>query len=323
MTDASADVGAQAERGELQGLVRAAIGGLNPGDREVIELNLRHDLDGADLADALGVPANQAHALASRARGQLERSLGALLVARTGRRQCAELGAILGGWDGRLTVLLRKRVSRHIEDCATCGARKRRELSPAMLLSVLPLVTLPAGLRHQVLRLVSDSGPKAVGYRNEVAARAEPFADSGFPVQVTPASTAGRSWRGAGRGGGGLSSGGSGGGGSADGGARGGLGRRWSRRVLLGATVVLVVLLGVAGAVYLLLSDTGHAVAAMHQADPTGPVVTTVSSSPASGSARSRSAPRSSRSATASPSASLSLAVPSSPAARSASPSRC
>ncbi|HEY1617709.1 MAG TPA: sigma-70 family RNA polymerase sigma factor, partial [Streptosporangiaceae bacterium] len=91
MTDLSADVSEQAERGELRGLVLAAIGGLNPGDREVIELNLRHDLDGADLADALGVPANQAHALASRARGQLERSLGALLVARTGREQCAEL----------------------------------------------------------------------------------------------------------------------------------------------------------------------------------------------------------------------------------------
>jgi len=320
MTDASADVGAQAERGELQGLVLAAIGGLNPGDREVIELNLRHDLDGADLADALGVPANQAHALASRARGQLERSLGALLVARTGRRQCAELDAILGDWDGRLTVLLRKRVSRHIEDCETCGARKRRELSPAMLLSVVPLVTLPAGLRHQVLRLVSDSGPEAVGYRNNVAARAEPFADSGFPVQVTPASTAGRSWRGAGRGGGGLGGEGSGGG-SADGGAGGGLGRRWSRRVLLGGTVALVVLLGVADATYLLLSNTGHATAAMHQADPTSPVVTTVPSSPTSGPARARSAPRSSRTASPSPPASSSPATPSSPAARSPSPS--
>src|SRR5450755_3451946 len=169
ITIASADVAALAEEEELQSLVPAAIGGLNLGDREVIELNLRHDLDGADLADALGVPASEVHALVSRARGQLERSLGALLVARTGRRQCAELDAILGDWDGRLTVLLRKRVSRHIEDCETCGARKRRELSPAMLLSVVPLVTLPAGLRHQVLRLVSDSGPEAVGYRGHVA----------------------------------------------------------------------------------------------------------------------------------------------------------
>ena len=100
MTDSSADVVTGAERGELQDLVRAAIAGLNPGEREVIELNLRHELDGADLADALGIPLNQAHALASRARGQLERSLGALLFARTGRRACAELASLLAGWPG-------------------------------------------------------------------------------------------------------------------------------------------------------------------------------------------------------------------------------
>ena len=186
VTDAGADVGEQAERGDLRRLVLAAIGGLNPGDREVIELNLRHDLDGADLADALGVPANQAHALASRARGQLERSLGALLVARTGREQCAELDALLAGWDGQLTPLLRKRVSRHIEHCEICGERKRRELSPAALLSVLPLVALPPGLREQVLRLVSDARPEALAYRGSVTRRAEPFAESGFPVPIAP-----------------------------------------------------------------------------------------------------------------------------------------
>jgi RNA polymerase sigma factor (sigma-70 family) len=186
VTDAGADVGEQAERGDLRRLVLAAIGGLNPGDREVIELNLRHDLDGADLADALGVPVNQAHALASRARGQLERSLGALLVARTGREQCAELDALLAGWDGQLTPLLRKRVSRHIEHCEICGERKRRELSPAALLSVLPLAVLPASLREQVLHLVSDSRPEAIGYRTSVARRSEPFAESGFPVPLDP-----------------------------------------------------------------------------------------------------------------------------------------
>ena len=88
MTDQSADVGVDAERAELRMLVGAALAGLNPGEREIIELNLRHELDGADLADALGVPRNQAHALASRARTQFETSLGALLVARTGREDC-------------------------------------------------------------------------------------------------------------------------------------------------------------------------------------------------------------------------------------------
>jgi RNA polymerase sigma factor (sigma-70 family) len=184
VTDASPDVGARAERGELRDLVRSAIAGLNPGEREVIELSLRHELGGPDLAGALGVPVNQAHALASRARGQLERSLGALLVARTGREACAELDELLADWDGQLTVLLRKRVSRHIEHCDICGERKKHELSPAMLLSALPVFILPPGLRRQVLRLVADTGPDAVRYREHVARRAEPFRSSGFPVPV-------------------------------------------------------------------------------------------------------------------------------------------
>jgi RNA polymerase sigma factor (sigma-70 family) len=197
VTDASPHVGAGAERGELRDLVRSAIAGLNPGEREVIELSLRHELDGPDLAGALGVPLNQAHALASRARGQLERSLGALLVARTGRETCAELDAMLADWDGELTVLLRKRVSRHIENCDICGERKRRELSPAMLLSALPVVILPPGLRQQVLRLVADTSPNAVRYREHVARRAEPFRSSGFPVPIVEFAPV--RWRGRGR----------------------------------------------------------------------------------------------------------------------------
>ena len=187
VSDTLADASSGASRAELRELVAAALAGLNPGDREVITLNLRHEVEGQDLADALGVPLNQAHALASRARGQFERSLGALLVARTGREACAELDAMLADWDGTLTVLLRKRVSRHIDNCEICGERKRRELSPAALLSVLPVVMLPPGLRHQILRLVSDNSAEAVRYRAHVVSRAGQFGPSGFPVQLSPA----------------------------------------------------------------------------------------------------------------------------------------
>jgi RNA polymerase sigma factor (sigma-70 family) len=186
VTDESADVGVRAERAELRELVSAAIAGLNQADREVIELNLRHELDGADLADALGVPRNHAHALASRARGQFETSLGALLVARSGRPACPGLDEMLASWDGRLTVLMRKRLNRHIEHCDACGERKRRELRPAMLLGLLPVVAIPGSLRQQVLRLVSDDTPAAAAYRARVVRRSEPFGPSGFPVPLDP-----------------------------------------------------------------------------------------------------------------------------------------
>jgi RNA polymerase sigma factor (sigma-70 family) len=186
LADETPAVGTRAEQEDLRALVRSALGGLNAGEREIIELSLRQELDGDDLADVLGVPRNQAHALASRARAQFSTSLGALLVARSGTQSCMSLAALLDGWDGKLTVLLRKRVNRHIERCDVCGERKRRELSPAMLLSMLPVALLPAGLRPQVLRLVADTGPAAAAHRDLAAARSGPLRPDGFPVQSGP-----------------------------------------------------------------------------------------------------------------------------------------
>jgi len=175
-------VGVAAEQAELRQLVRSALGGLNPGEREIIELNLRHELDGAELAAALGVPRNQAHALASRARTQFETALGALLVARSGQDACPYLATILDGWNGELTPLLRKRINRHVENCEICDERKRRELSPAALLSLLPVALLPVGLRRELFRLVADRSPVAAEHRDLVVRRAGPWRPDGFPA---------------------------------------------------------------------------------------------------------------------------------------------
>jgi RNA polymerase sigma factor (sigma-70 family) len=191
----SADIGATAEQAELSQLIRAALGGLNPGDRDVIELSLVAELEGDELAAALGVSRNHAHALLSRARSQLERSLGALIVARTGRDACASLDSMLAGWDGRLTVLMRKRISRHIDDCDSCGERKRRELTPAMFAGAVPIAALslkalPAvfspGFRDQLLRVLADRSPAGTAHRLSVANRAAPFGPHGFPKPVSP-----------------------------------------------------------------------------------------------------------------------------------------
>ena len=193
MADSAPDIGEAAEQAELRQLVRSALGGLNPGEREIIELNLRHELDGAELAAALGVPRNQAHALASRARTQFETALGALLVARYGQDACPYLATILDGWNGELTVLLRKRINRHIENCEICDERKRHELSPAALLSLLPVALLPVGLRRELVRLVADRSPVAAEHRDLVVRRAGPWRPDGFPAPAACRRCAGRS----------------------------------------------------------------------------------------------------------------------------------
>ena len=73
--DDTVQLAAVTEQAELRAMVAAALAGLDPMEREISELNLRHGLGGADLAAVLGVPARQAHALAARARAHLESSL--------------------------------------------------------------------------------------------------------------------------------------------------------------------------------------------------------------------------------------------------------
>ena len=191
VTDTSADVSGEAEREELRALLRSAVRGLNAGEQDLIELQLRQGLDVAEIAAMLGVSRNHAHALLSRARDQLEISLGALLVARSGRRDCAALNTMLEDWDGQLNVLMRKRINRHIEHCPTCAERKKRELAPALLLGLaplaaLPIAAMPAGLREQVLRLASSNTPDAAAHRASVAQRTEPFGHHGFPKPLDP-----------------------------------------------------------------------------------------------------------------------------------------
>ena len=193
MTAESVDVASAVEQAEVRQFVRDAIAGLNPSERDVIELSLVQGLDGDELADALGVSRNHAHALVSRARSQLERSLGALLVARTGREACAALDALLAGWDGQMTVLMRKRVGRHIDQCEICGELKRRELSPALFAGALPLVALLPGFRERVLKMAADNTPAGLAHRADAMLRAGQFGPSGFPKPSLPPGVSG--WR--------------------------------------------------------------------------------------------------------------------------------
>jgi RNA polymerase sigma factor (sigma-70 family) len=188
MSDESADLSEGAERAELRALLRSAVRGLGAGEQDLIQLQLQQELDVAEIAAMLGVSRNHAHALLSRARAQLEVSLGALLVARSGRGDCEALGALLQDWDGQLNVLMRKRINRHIERCPACTERKRRELAPALLLGLapLPIAVMPPGFRSQVLRLASSDTPDAAAHRASVTQHAVMSGPGGFPKPLDP-----------------------------------------------------------------------------------------------------------------------------------------
>lgn len=208
-SDDGADLSRDAGLVDLRTLLEGAADGLDPGESEVIELQLRQGLETAEVASVLGVSGSSAQAMLSRARGQLEACLAVLLVCRAGRSECDELGAILARWDGCLTVPLRRRVHRHIERCATCSARRAVELRPAMLRDLSPALALaagaaesfqlaagvPAALKAHTVALATGDEASAVVHRAVVLRRAGAFGRTGFPAPARGMGRTGRAGR--------------------------------------------------------------------------------------------------------------------------------
>ena len=104
-----------------------------------------------------------ANNLVERLRDTIARSLGALLVCRRVQAdpaRCPELAALLDQWDGKFTVLMRKRTARHIDGCSVCEEQRARMVTPAALLGATPVVIpAPAWLRDATLSRAPLTGP--------------------------------------------------------------------------------------------------------------------------------------------------------------------
>jgi RNA polymerase sigma factor (sigma-70 family) len=187
--------GGAAERTQLRALLATAARGLDQGEREVLELHLRQELEATEVASVLGVSRSHAYLLAGRARDQLEACLVVLLVSRAGRGDCDELDGMLDGWDGQLTPALCRRVYRHIERCSTCTTRRVYELRPEVLLGLSPGAAMAAAaaesfrlaagvpdqLRAHTLELAAGQDPGGAAHRAAAAGRAGKFGRDGFP----------------------------------------------------------------------------------------------------------------------------------------------
>jgi RNA polymerase sigma factor (sigma-70 family) len=147
-----------AARAELADLIGEAGGGLSDRDRSVLELAYRHGLDLSEVAQALDVSYASAKKMVQRLREAIERSLGALLLARRGQttsNACPELAQILDGWDGQFNILIRKRIARHAETCATCEHTRSELVNPVALLGAVPVfIPAPGLLRDHTLSRV-------------------------------------------------------------------------------------------------------------------------------------------------------------------------
>ncbi|MFC7101322.1 RNA polymerase sigma factor [Nonomuraea rubra] len=165
---------------ELADLVHEALGELSGGQREVLKLSLRHGLTPAEVGAVLGLTSRQSAARLGRARDHLEIAAAAVLLARTGRAHCPDLSAMLDSWEGPLTPLLRRRLSGHIGGCEVCTEGRRRKVSAAKLLDLVPVSHPPISLRRRVIDTCVK--PELDDTRVLITDRGESFDRSGFPV---------------------------------------------------------------------------------------------------------------------------------------------
>ncbi|GLU49203.1 RNA polymerase sigma factor [Nocardiopsis ansamitocini] len=165
-------------RPESHASVRTALSGLDPRDREVVHLALRHRLDGPRLAAVLGIATRQADEVVRAASARLERALSPPALARI--RDCRGLRALLADHDGAPTPPLRRRIVRHTAGCARCERRSAGLVAPEALVDAVPIATAPHYLRDQLMANAFD--PELDGHHAEFAAQAGPLRADGFPA---------------------------------------------------------------------------------------------------------------------------------------------
>ena len=164
-----------AEANELTKLVWDAAKGLAPEDRAVLDLKLKRDLDGADLAEALGVPHDQLHKVTGRAMERFERSIVSLVLARGARRDCSVLAGLVETDDVELTPVLRKRIARHAQDCDACERRRKILVNPSTMVASAHEAGPSVALRDRVLEAAFSHSLTGTSALRSLSWRADGF----------------------------------------------------------------------------------------------------------------------------------------------------
>ncbi|MFB4299261.1 RNA polymerase sigma factor [Actinomadura sp. NTSP31] len=168
-----------ARRLEARRLVHGALAGLRGREREALDLLLRHGLDAADVGAVLGLDAQEATDLTGTALARLDDALAAAHVAHAGRDECPAVADLADDGDWPLPPPAVRRLVHHIQDCPVCSERRRRNVSAARLLNVLPVAMMPTDLRGHVMATATDAALAAD--MAALAHAAGPFDAWGWP----------------------------------------------------------------------------------------------------------------------------------------------
>ena len=181
---------------ETASLVWQAAAALDPKQYSLLDLHVRQGLDSAEIASVLGVSKGNAYTMLSRLKDAFEEAVASLIMFKRGRRYCAELDRIVTDYRMQeLSVSVRKLISRHTAECATCQEQRRRLVSAEVVLRSLVPLPLPLLLKHRIAEaafgqgasIASGGGAKGGTLRSVWHHSAGRFAGASFGVKATGA----------------------------------------------------------------------------------------------------------------------------------------
>ncbi|MET8139877.1 sigma-70 family RNA polymerase sigma factor [Sphaerisporangium sp. NPDC005288] len=115
---------------------------LEPREREILDLTLRHGLTLEEVARVLDIAADSVTAAALQGRRKAEQWLVAVMEARRPDPRCHLLADLVASWVKSPTRLLRAHISRHVRSCSDCQAAPAK-VAISTLLSRMPIPASP------------------------------------------------------------------------------------------------------------------------------------------------------------------------------------
>lgn len=133
--------GLEGELPDVARLAWQASRGLRLEDYELIELNVRQQLDVGEMAAVLRGRPETVQARLTRSRDQLEGSFTGLLLLSRGRQECLDLDFLIG--EEQWSPNLERRVMRHLQSCQACQTTRRRYPAATEVFATLAPVAPP------------------------------------------------------------------------------------------------------------------------------------------------------------------------------------
>ena len=187
----SPDEAAQAEA--TAALVWEAAAGLSPKQYSLLDMHLRQGLDSAEIADALGVTANNGYVMLNRLRNAVEESIGAYIMMREGRRHCPELDAALtDAGIASISPGARRLVRRHVASCEACQKTQSEMVSPTAILGAFVPVQAAPDIKAAILSNVMQEWPSSSTPGDGGASAAQ--VTTRVPIQTMPAVATETAW---------------------------------------------------------------------------------------------------------------------------------